>query len=120
MCDCYHDPPEFCEIRKRKARKPHTCAECLRIIKPGERYEAVSGLWDGVFSSFKTCSDCVDLAKAHGVDCYALGALMDELPFEDEADDVAAFYARRRANYDRLQFERIFDILPPKREKVKT
>lgn len=40
------------------ARKPHRCGECRRKIQRGERYERVSGVWEGGWSTFKTCLDC--------------------------------------------------------------
>lgn len=43
------------------ARKPHTCVECRGTIFTGEKYHLFTGLWDGKWSSFKTCQDCEDL-----------------------------------------------------------
>ncbi len=43
------------------ARKPHKCFECRGEIAPGEKYHLFTGLWDGKWSSFKTCADCEDL-----------------------------------------------------------
>lgn len=40
------------------ARKIHTCDECLRKIKPGEKYENVKGCWDGEWATFHICLDC--------------------------------------------------------------
>ena len=63
MMDCYcdYDPPSFYESSTPKARKQHRCEECGGPIVPGEKYEYVTGLWDGEFSYFKTCERCVDL-----------------------------------------------------------
>ena len=46
-----------------KAKQDHRCYECLKDIKSGERYEHVRGMWDGSFSTYKTCLDCVSLRK---------------------------------------------------------
>jgi len=47
-----------CKERIRTARKKHRCGECLKDINPGDKYEYVSGIWDGVPHSYKTCLDC--------------------------------------------------------------
>lgn len=60
-CSCDYDPPSFYGRYIRTAKKPHKCEECNGAILPGEKYEYVSGLWDGYFSDFKTCERCVDL-----------------------------------------------------------
>lgn len=45
----------------RTARKEHVCCECRDTIKPGDRYEYASGVWDGWPSSYKTCLSCVEI-----------------------------------------------------------
>ena len=45
-----------------KARKIHRCCECRRGIKPGEKYQRISGIWDGQPLRFKTCAECADIA----------------------------------------------------------
>jgi hypothetical protein len=49
------------EDPKRTARKPHRCNECYRTIQPGEQYENVKGLADGVWFKHKTCADCLSV-----------------------------------------------------------
>jgi hypothetical protein len=51
----------FCQLKTRKARKPHQCCECAGTIQPGESYEHAFGQWDGTVSTFKTCSVCVEI-----------------------------------------------------------
>lgn len=58
-----YDPCDFYARTERRARKPHTCDECTRDIKPGEDYEAVSMVADGRWSSWKTCWFCVALVR---------------------------------------------------------
>ncbi len=50
--------PAFHTETHRVARKRHVCDECRGYIEPGERYEHVSGLWEGDVSTFKTCAKC--------------------------------------------------------------
>lgn len=47
----------------RKARTAHECVECDRVIKPGETYEYVSGVWENDFEVIKTCKHCAELRK---------------------------------------------------------
>jgi len=59
ICNDYdHDGPEFANERIVKAREAHKCCECRKEIEPGQRYEYVSGKWDGYFMTFKTCLAC--------------------------------------------------------------
>jgi len=53
-CITFHTP---------KARKEHKCCECHRTIKPGEHYQRVTGVWDHDPNTFKTCTECADLAS---------------------------------------------------------
>ena len=68
-CSCAitidHDGgPDVCTESLRVARKVHKCCECHREIKPGETYEHVRGLWDGYWSTYKTCADCKSVRDA--------------------------------------------------------
>ncbi|WP_052700080.1 hypothetical protein [Methylocucumis oryzae] len=63
MCYCDDDaiqPTLYREVW-RKAIKEHKCCECQDVIKIGERYQYVAGVWEGQFSTFKTCASCVDV-----------------------------------------------------------
>jgi hypothetical protein len=62
-CYCDYEAPEFYKAAIRKARKAHRCNECACVIRPGERYEYVSGMWDGDISTNKTCSRCLELRQ---------------------------------------------------------
>lgn len=57
--------PECCTRKMQVSRKEHMCCECHRLIRIGEAYEYVSGLWDGFWSNQKTCAECVEIR-----DCY--------------------------------------------------
>ncbi len=61
--ECYceeGDMPSVVNTVWRKAIKEHRCCECKDFIRPGERYERTTGLWDGEWSTYNTCGDCVD------------------------------------------------------------
>lgn len=47
----------------RKARKAYQCDECNEAIRPGERYEYTSTLYDGDWSCFRTCLPCVGIRR---------------------------------------------------------
>lgn len=74
-----YDPPSLFEQRMIKARKTHTCAECGAKIQQGETYEHIKGLWDGTFSTFRTCGLCVAMIKELMISNRILGQLSEEL-----------------------------------------
>jgi len=80
MSCCYDtEQPTLINETWRTARKPHICCECRRAIKPGERYQVISGLWEGEWSTYKTCESCADLRDAlESVWCVPLGGLRGE------------------------------------------
>lgn len=57
------DPWEFFHERHHTARKDHTCCECRRRIRRGERYRCSVGKGDGQFDSFRTCAHCEAAAR---------------------------------------------------------
>jgi hypothetical protein len=58
------DLPSVCDVRTRRAAKDHACSECGEAIPRGTQYEHVKGLWDGSWSTFRTCLSCVEI-RAH-------------------------------------------------------
>jgi hypothetical protein len=88
-CACVyveHDGgPEFCSEKIVKARKTHTCGECLREIKPGEKYEDTFGVWEGNHDTHKTCLDCLSIRSELFCDCWFY-----ERMWEDIAEHIAA------------------------------
>lgn len=107
MCCCDHDPPTFYDAKTVTGRKPHKCVECLRVIEKGERQEYVTGLWEGHFSAFRTCQQCIDLRESMNLDCFVHGHLMDDISCCDElTPEMEAFNRRRDENYLRLAAER--------------
>ena len=82
MCDCdAYDRPAVFEQVTRRARKRHRCGECQGLIEPGTSYHESRGLWDGQWSTHKTCGSCY--VAAHTLlDCYAFGCLVEDLDCE--------------------------------------
>jgi hypothetical protein len=82
-CFCDYDAPEFYNRYSPTARKAHACYECRGVIAAGEKYEYVSGMWDGRFDVFKTCIRCVHLRTwvKNNVPClcWAHGNLWEDL-----------------------------------------
>lgn len=78
-CIAYDGAPELYSEDWPTARKTHRCCECGNEIRPGERYQKISGLWEGIFSHYKTCERCADLRDSlSDVICAGLGELKGE------------------------------------------
>lgn len=83
MCDC-ELPSAFYETW-RMARREHVCCECQLPIDIGSRYQYVSGIWDHMPSSYKTCARCVEARDwlsgrlTSGDNCVAFGRLVESL-----------------------------------------
>lgn len=83
-CDCsldtaYMDAPSLISVAWRKARKPHECGECGAAIHPGERYEYVSGLWDGEWGKHYTCQPCVAIRDWYCPGGYCYGEVATQI-----------------------------------------
>ena len=78
--------PEFLHCEIRHARKPHTCCECGKEIKPSEQYEHVRGKWDGDMFTFDTCAPCYEIRDVFSCgEGYIFGELwcsMEDYAFE--------------------------------------
>ena len=82
MTDCgacigggdYDGPNEFEHIEHPKARKPHKCSECHRVIAVSEQYERFTGKFDGSLFCIKVCSECAEIREAFNCDVGALEA----------------------------------------------
>lgn len=105
MCDCDDfDRPAVFEEVMRRARKLHRCGECRGIITPGCHYHESRGLWDGQWSTHKTCGACYVVAHTL-LDCYAFGDLVECLDWDIDLDQrgssarvaLAGMKRRRRA-----------------------
>ena len=91
------------------ARKVHSCGECHGHIKSGQKYQLISGSWDGDMGSFKTCMPCVEARTwataqsewaADGEHLYYFGRLEEDL--SELAPEIITQDGRRFRAY-RLQ-----------------
>lgn len=74
-CACDYEPPSFHSRKAVKARKTYHCVECSGEIRPGERYERVTGMWDGYIDRYQTCRRCHDIRQwvKNNVPCFCWG-----------------------------------------------
>ncbi len=74
------DGPSFYVDQIRRAKKTHRCGECREDILKGDRYEIVTGRWDGTIDTHKTCLSCMEIRDhfACGSGFY-FGRLWDDL-----------------------------------------
>ena len=93
MCDCsdFSAPAVFKQVTRR-ARKRHRCGECEGLITPGCHYWESRGLWEGQWSTHKTCGSCYVIAHTM-LSCYPFGNLMDCISSDTE-DRVSGREAR--------------------------
>lgn len=94
-CDDFDQPSVYRE-KNTMARKCHKCFECDHPILPGEKYQRVTGLWDGQWESIATCSCCAKTRCAlsrelsYG-ECVPFGLLTEAVgEFEDEFGPIEA------------------------------
>jgi hypothetical protein len=79
--------PSCYKQKIRKARKTHRCHECFKDILPGEKYENISGIWDGDPSSYKTCLDCKSLRDVF-FQSWACTAMWDDFRENFNMDSI--------------------------------
>ncbi|MGY2183342.1 hypothetical protein [Pseudomonas agarici] len=99
--------PDFQTETMPTARKAHQCGECYGHIKPGQKYQRVSGSWEGDMGSFKTCMPCVEARTwaiaqpewmGDGEHLYYFGRLEEDLADlapEIRSEDGRRFHAYR-------------------------
>lgn len=98
--------PEFFKSKIVTAKNPHICSECHREIQPGEKYEYVSGKWEGCFDTFKTCEDCLSIRSSFFCEGYMFGGMFEMLSEHiDEMDGE-------------ISSDCIVDLTPAARAKV--
>jgi len=83
-CDCSIDPYDYeaadvCREETLTARKEHVCSECGSTIPPGDQYERVTGMWDGYWSTYKTCLTCVRIRRDYCPSGWIYGELRSHL-----------------------------------------
>ena len=77
--DVNEDGATFIEEALRYARKQHRCFECGRTINPKEVYEHTRGMWEGSFSTYKTCLDCYSVRKAMFKNGWVYGMIWEDV-----------------------------------------
>ena len=77
MCapDFYHTKDHVCSGRSEKVTK---CKICRGEIEKGQKYTAVSGVWEGDFNAFKVHASCMKVMD----DCC--GYCVSTLNFNDD------------------------------------
>lgn len=73
------DAATVSRVSIRTARKHHACGECSWQIAPGDKYEHVAGVWDGSWSTFKTCLSCVEIRAHFGDEGWTYTELWKQL-----------------------------------------
>lgn len=73
------DSASFYEANMRRARKVHACEECNGPIGVGDEHEYVKGLWDGQWSTFRTCLSCKEIRDHFACDGFMFGQLWSDL-----------------------------------------
>lgn len=90
-CDCSvntadYDSPDVYRESFHVAQKTYTCCECREKIRPGERYQYIFGVWDGVPHTYRTCMPCSNIRDTycfHGAIFTALvGTIRDCFGFD--------------------------------------
>ena len=74
----FGDMPDFFTRSMPTAHNEHKCGECGRVINPGEKYEYVSGKWDGDWEVYKTCADCLSIRDTLFCN-YGIGRIYEDL-----------------------------------------
>lgn len=73
------DHPACSSTCIRTARKDHDCCECDDGIKKGDKYEYISGIWDGSPDAYKTCLSCAEIRDHFACDGFLFGHLWSDL-----------------------------------------
>lgn len=114
-CVCDYDPADFYNATIRTARKLHACFECGGQILPGDKYEHVTGKWEGRLDTFRTCERCHDIRQwvennvpcvcwAHGNMIEDAEAAIDEACSRAPAETVGLRFGFRRRIVARDRF----------------
>lgn len=73
------EPATVSRTEVRRAAKEHACEECRETIKRGDRYEHHVGLWDGRWSTSRTCLSCVEIRNHFSCGGWIFGQLWSDL-----------------------------------------
>lgn len=77
------DTAEVFEQDNRKARKDYKCCECDRQIAKGSLYQFCKMLFEGEWSTYRTCLPCAEIRKAFSCEGECLGGV-----FWDEMEEL--------------------------------
>lgn len=80
-CSCDMDVDDYAtmlEKKVKKARKEHQCHECYSVIQKGELYLVEKEIYDGRFSTHKTCLPCREIRDAY-MSSYYWGQIWEHL-----------------------------------------
>jgi|SRR5579863_434117 len=80
------DESVVCDVFRQqnvRARKPHRCCECGRLIAKGELHQLCNMLCEGEWSAERTCLVCAEIRKAF----YCHGEMIGE--FWSQMEDYA-------------------------------
>ncbi len=73
------DSPDFYNQRVLTAAKTHKCTECREPILKGSQYERVDGVWEGYWTTHKTCMTCVEIRDHFSCEGWIFGQLWEDL-----------------------------------------
>lgn len=62
-----------------KARKPHKCEECGKVINAGDAYERNKWLYDGEWSRMDICLICSEIGTAFSCEGRLLGNMWEDI-----------------------------------------
>lgn len=79
---CYCDWDSTPSVHRKawhKAKKEYKCCECGQAINAGQDYQKAVGVWEGNFSTYKSCERCADLREALSeISCPTYKGLKEE------------------------------------------
>lgn len=81
-CSCDIGVDEFSTMidsRINKARKEHKCHECGDTINIGEKYHVQKEVYEGCFSTHKTCLPCMEVRDTYLINGYYWGRIWEDL-----------------------------------------
>jgi len=61
------------------ARRRYRCCECRDVINPGEKHECHKGVWDGEWSTYRTCMACAQIRRDYEGEGYVYGELGQQI-----------------------------------------
>ena len=72
-------PARVRHITQPVAAKDHKCCECDETIARGAKHELYKAMWDGSWSSFRTCLSCVEIRDHFACDGWVFEHVWEDL-----------------------------------------